>query len=112
MNWMIREMLRNGVYEGQAVGIMAPYSWASSMRVRDLFKQLGSDVGDSADKNASRAIYEFVVTQIGPDYARFDGDFDLPLQLITRKSHRAEFVQCFANVGREAPRDADSYAVS
>ncbi|WP_290482030.1 sacsin N-terminal ATP-binding-like domain-containing protein, partial [Hyphomonas sp. UBA3201] len=36
MNWMIREMLREGVYEPQDEALMAPYCWAPSQRVREL----------------------------------------------------------------------------
>ena len=57
---------------------MAPYCWAPSQRVRELLNALGADVGERADKETSRAIYEFVVKHIGVDRARFNGDFDLP----------------------------------
>ena len=92
MNWMIREMLRHGVYEPRDEGLMAPYSWTSSQRVRELLNDLGADVGESADKEASRTIHQFLVEHIGIDCARFNGDFDLPLQLITREEHRAALV--------------------
>jgi hypothetical protein len=103
MNWMLRELLRSGVYASQDEASVAPYSWASSARVRGLLKMLGADFGDRADKESSRAVYEFVVDQVGPDYAQFDRDFDLPLQLITREEHRVEFEQCFKDTGRRAP---------
>jgi hypothetical protein len=89
MNWMIREMVRQAVYDAGDASIMAPYCWAPSQRVRELLNALGADVGAWADKEASRAIHEFVVEHIGADRARFNGDFDLPLQLITRQSRRA-----------------------
>ena len=89
MNWMIRELLRHGVYEPRDESLMASYCWAPSERVRELLTTLGADVGARADKEASRAIHEFVVEHIGVDHARFNGDFDLPLQLITRETHRA-----------------------
>ena len=103
MNWMIREMLRHGVYEPRDEGLMAPYCWAPSQRVRELLNALGADVGLWADKEASWAIHEFVVEHIGVDHARFSGDFDLPLQLITRETHQAALDHCFEVADRDPP---------
>jgi hypothetical protein len=108
MNWMIREMLRQGVYEAQDASIMAPYCWAPSQRVRELLNALGADVGVWADKEASRAIHEFVVEHIGAERARFNGDFDLPLQLITRATHRAALDYCFEVADRDPPSFAEA----
>ena len=103
MNWMIREMLRQGVYESRDASILSPYCWAPSRRVRELLNVLGADVGSRADKEASRAIHDFVVEHIGADGARFNGDFDLPLQLITRESHRGALDYCFQVADRDPP---------
>jgi len=103
MNWMIREMLRHSVYESRDEGLMAPYSWASSQRVRALLNELGAEVGERADKEASRTIYDFVTSHLGNGRARFDGDFDLPLQLITREENKAALVQCFETADRDPP---------
>ena len=86
---------------------MVPYCWSSSRRVRTFLKLLGAKVGESADKETSRAIHKFVNSQIGDDRARFDGDFDLPLQLITLQTHRAAFERCFKVTGRDAPSVLD-----
>jgi hypothetical protein len=102
-NWMIREFLRSGVYDSRDEGLIAPYCWSASQRVRTLLNGLGADTGERADKNASRTIYEFVTIHLGRDRARFDGDFDLPLQLITRGANKAALVQCFGAAGREPP---------
>lgn len=103
MNWMIREMLRHEVYESRYESRMAPYGWASSQRVRALLNELGADVGERADKEASRTIYDFVTSHLGGSRARFDGDFDLPLQLITREENKAALVQCFETTDRDPP---------
>lgn len=103
MNWMIREMLRHGVYESRDEGLMAPYGWAPSQRVRALLNDLGADIGERADKEASRTIYDFVTSHIGGDRARFDGDLDLPFQLITRDENRAALAQCFETTDRDPP---------
>lgn len=108
MNWMLREMLRQGIYEARDASIMAPYCWAPSRRFRELLNALGADVGVRADKEASRAIYEFVVEHIGADRAHFNGDFDLPLQLITREAHRAALDYCFEVADRDPPSFAEA----
>jgi hypothetical protein len=54
-NWMIREFLRSNVYESRDEGLMAPYCWAPSQRVRALLNELGADVGERADGKASRS---------------------------------------------------------
>jgi hypothetical protein len=100
---MFREFVRQGVYEARDACIMAPYCWAPSQRVRELLNAIGANVGEVADKEASRAIYEFVVKQIGAEGARFNGDFDLPLQLITRETHRANLDYCFQVTDRDPP---------
>ena len=75
---MIRELLRYGFYKVPDQNLMTPYCWASTGRVRNLLTRLGADIEERADMDASPAIYEFVVENIGPDHARFDGDLDLP----------------------------------
>ncbi|WP_067732778.1 sacsin N-terminal ATP-binding-like domain-containing protein [Novosphingobium naphthalenivorans] len=107
MNWMIRELLRHGAYESGDEHLMIPYVWAPSQRVRVLLNELGADVGERPDKEASRTICDFVTKHLGDD-RRFDGDFDLPLQLITRRKHRGALETCFAEVGG-APPDLMEY---
>ena len=102
-NWMIREMLRQGVYEAQDADPMAPYCWAPSQRVRRLLNALGAGVREWADKEESRAIHTFVVNNIGAERARFVGDYDLPLQLITRDVHGAARTHCFQAANLEPP---------
>jgi hypothetical protein len=108
MNWMVREMLRQGVYDPDDEDLIAPYCWAPSERVRDLLNELGADVGTSANKEVSRPIYEFVREHLGADLARFNGDFDLPLQLITRAAYGAALTQCFEAANRVPPTFAEA----
>ena len=103
VNWMVRELLRHGVYEADDSILMAPYCWAPTGRVRGLLNALGADVGVEADMDVSPAIYSFVALHIGADHASFAGDFDLPLQLITRSENKAALDRCFAEAGMEAP---------
>ncbi len=79
-NWMIRELLRAGVYRR---GVLAPYAWMSSRRVRDFLVRAGGPALHEADPDHSRQIHEFVVKELGTQAAKFDGDYDLPLQLRT-----------------------------
>jgi hypothetical protein len=103
LNWMIREMLRYGVYEARDEDHIVPYSWAPSQRVRDLLNGLGADLDHRADKDTSRTIYDFVTRHLGREGGRFDGDFDLPLQLITREENRTVRDQCFEAAGCYPP---------
>ena len=99
INWMIREMLRNGTYDAEDEAVMAPYCWMPSGRVRErLLGRLRFDgVSDNANSDDSRHVHCFVVEHVGNDCARFDGDFDLPLQLITRKKHTEALDRCFSD---------------
>jgi len=103
LNWMIREMLRSGFYEAEEQQLMAPYCWAPTKRVRELLVQLGARVDDTANKEASRVIHAFVVEKVGAELARFDGDFDLPLQIATRAENRQVLEDCFEQAGGELP---------
>ena len=86
VNWMIRELLRAGLYERG--GVMVPYAWMSSRRVRELLRQAGGPSLDEANPDHSRQIYEFVVEELGREVAEFDGDYDLPLQLWTMRGRK------------------------
>lgn len=112
MNWLIRELARNGVYDLDDVKSMAPYCWMPSQRVRDLLGRLGMpDLSSHANKEDSRVIHNFIVKHLGEEHARFGGDFDLPLQLITRAGYRDVLDRCFQQGGLDAPHfdedDAD-----
>lgn len=102
-NWMIREFLRFKVYDSLYEALLAPYSWAPSRRVRDLLNELGADVGEVADKEASRRMHQFVTRHLGRNHARFSGDFDLPLQLITRDANNVVLAECFRAADRDPP---------
>jgi hypothetical protein len=105
IHWLIRELFRRGVYEAKDQQLMAPYCWVPTGRVRKLIQLLGGRVGEVADRNGSRAIYDFVVAQIGADFARFEGDFDLPFQIITKSKNRQILEDFFKDSGAELPID-------
>ena len=108
MNWMIRELLRHGVYPPRHRSILIPYCWVPSQRVREMLRAIGADVGAHADKDASPGIYTFVIDQIGIHHALFGGDFDLPLQLVTQATNRAVLEQCFRAGDRDPPTFAET----
>lgn len=82
INWMIRELIRNGFYEQGEV--MAPYSWMPSRRVRHFLEAQGLEKHDENSDDSLR-IHEFVCEELGSEVAEFHGDYDLPLQLWTRR---------------------------
>lgn len=103
VNWLIRELTRNGIYARDDAKSMAPYCWMPSGRVRDLLALLGvADLSPDANSEDSRTIHAFVVEYLGEERARFGGDFDLPLQLITRSAYRDVREQCFQEGGLDA----------
>ncbi len=103
-NWMIRELVRHGVYDTRDANAMAPYCWTTTRRVRRLLRHLDREaIRDSADKDASRFVFKFITEQLGSDRAPFGGDFDLPLQLVTRKAYGNTLARCFDEGGSEAP---------
>ena len=107
VNWLIRELVRHGVYRREDESLLAPNCWASTQRVRAFLNGIGADVGDRPNVTASRVIHDFVVEHIGADRARFDGDFDLPLQIVTLGSHREMLERWLEEAGIEAPSLGD-----
>ena len=103
VNWLIRELMRHGFYRREDEELLAPYCWAPTQRVRTLVNALGAKIAQRPDIAVSRDIHGFVVKHIA-DRARFDGDFDLPLQIVTRSKHRKILERCFEKAGIEAPR--------
>lgn len=90
INWVIRELSRNGVYNESNEKSMAPYCWAPTRRVRVFLIALDRERFGSlaANKDHSRYIHKYVADLIGQERAHFDGDLDLPLQIVTRSENR------------------------
>ena len=104
VNWMIRELTRNGLYGCSDADLTAPYCWMPTQRVRKLLVSLHAPITEaSAKPDESRAIYGFITDHIGADCARFEGDFDLPLQVMTRSRYREALGRCLAAAGFELP---------
>ena len=103
MNWLIRELVRHGVYRREDERLLAPHCWASTQRVRTFLNSLGAGVGDQPHVAVSRDIGDFVAEHIGAGHARFDGDFDLPLQIVTRGKYQEIRERWFEQAGIEPP---------
>ena len=89
-NWLVRELGRKGIYsQAQSEQIM-PYGWSAAERVRRLAHTLGMGQFERGI-DEGRALYGAVERRIG-DGARFDGDGDLPLHVITLAKHRDDLV--------------------
>ena len=106
-NWLIRELSRNGVYAPSDTSLMAPHCWAPSQRVRKFLTTLDPQLDLTADTDASPKIYDFVINHVGAERALFDGDFDLPLQIVTRRRHRARLNEWFERSGLGPPEFGD-----
>ena len=106
-NWLIRELARKGVYNLDEARLVGPCCWAPTKRVRELLTALDPDLHLTAHYDVSPRIHKFVTCHVGADLASFGGDFDLPLQIVTRTQHRALLNQWFNEAGRDAPKFGD-----
>ncbi len=106
-NWLIRELSRNGVYDSDEASLMAPYCWAPTQRVRRFLTALDRSLHLTADKDVSPTIHQFVTGHVGSDRASFGGDFDLPLQIVTRKRFRRLLDGWFKEADLETPDFGD-----
>ena len=112
VNWLIRELVRHGIYRSEDERLLAPYCWASTQRVRTFLNSLGADIGEQPILAVSSAIYDFVVKHVGTDRARFDGDFDLPLQIVSGRDHVETRRRWFEEAGLDAPSLGTSRAAA
>jgi hypothetical protein len=85
-NWVVRELARKGIYSQAQAEIVLPYGWSTADRVRRLMQRLGTGSFDHG-VDAGRNLHDAVHCRIG-DEARFNGDGDLPLHIITLAKHR------------------------
>ncbi|WDA41427.1 sacsin N-terminal ATP-binding-like domain-containing protein [Erythrobacter sp. BLCC-B19] len=85
-NWVLRELARKGIYSQAQAEIVLPYGWSTADRVRRLMQRLGTGSFDHG-VDAGRNLHDAVHCRIG-DEARFNGDGDLPLHIITLAKHR------------------------
>jgi hypothetical protein len=94
-NWLVRELLRFGIYDSRYTPHLGPYAFASTERVRNLLRELDLAI-EEPFADHSRRIFDFVREQLGEDRAMFLGDLDLPLQIITTREHAGALRKCLA----------------
>lgn len=87
-NWLIRELARNGGYSQDQAELVAPYGWSTAAKVRRLMHSLGVGHFDHG-VDQGRLLHQTIQRLIG-DEARFNGDGDLPLHIVTLAKHRSE----------------------
>lgn len=87
-NWLVRELVRKGIYSQDQSEQIAPYGWSAAERVRRLLYKLGMGQFELGI-DEGRALHGAVELLIG-EAARFAGDGDLPLHVITLAKHRDE----------------------
>ena len=106
-NWLIRELTRHGAYAPGEASLVAPYCWAPTRRVRTFLTALDPSLYLTADKDVSPTIHQFVTGHVGADRASFGGDFDLPLQIVTRKRFRRLLDGWFKEADLDTPEFGD-----
>lgn len=99
-NWLLRECLRLGVYEAGAEAAVAPYTWATTARVRRLLNRVGANLKDEASMDASPAVWRFVEGLVADDHRQLLlSDLDLPLQRITLQRNSDAHDSCLFGRG-------------
>jgi hypothetical protein len=84
-NFMLRELVRNGVLNGASAIVSSEHCFVPHLRVRQLLNELGMQLDEEhAYINQSQKIYEFISQYIGKEKAIFDFSFDIPFQIISR----------------------------
>jgi hypothetical protein len=85
-NFMLRELVRNGVLNGASAIVSSEHCFVPHLRVRQLLKEdLGMQLDEEhADINQSQKIYQFISHYIGKEKAIFDFSFDIPFQIISK----------------------------
>ena len=107
-NWLIRELSRNRVRNSDEAEWMAPYCWAPTKRVRAFLTALDPNLHLTANKDVSwNMIYRCVIDHIGADRASFGGDYDLPLQIVTRTQFRKRLNEWFEEADLKTPEFGD-----
>jgi len=89
--WMIRELIRNGVYGEEEAGHMEAWCWASRARmVRRFYDPIDCAPPEGTTGVRSRSIYHALRRYADEEMLRFDGDYDLPIDILTRPENIGE----------------------
>ena len=74
VHFVVRELLHNGVIKNPFV---IPHAYAPIRRVKDFFEVFHANV------STSESIHQILTEHLGEDRATFDGDYDIPLRIIS-----------------------------
>ncbi len=80
----LRELRRTGIITNPKVD---PLCFVPGKTIRTLIEEIGGPgIGeDEAHEARSRAIWDFLVEQLGLERATFQGDFDIPLMILAKR---------------------------
>lgn len=92
MNWLVRELLRHDVFDEVEAVALHPYGWTASARARRLLAHAEIDLPEPGRMDESRLEYAEILDALDPPRAIFEGDLDLPLQLLARQDFLGKLV--------------------
>ena len=99
MNWLIRELLRHHVFDEVEAVALHPYGWTASARARRLLAHAEIDLPEPGRMDESRLEYAEILDALDPPRAVFEGDLDLPLQLLARQDFLGKLVAALVAYG-------------
>lgn len=109
-NWVVRELARHGVYSQEQAERVLPYGWSSAERVRRLLRNIR--MGEFEHGIDEGRLLHQAVAGLIDDEARFCGDGDLPLHVITLAKHRSARDRILLDAGRDDLFEANGYGDS
>jgi hypothetical protein len=84
-NFMMRELVRNQVFNSVIPIIGSEHCFVPHLRVRKLLNEIGMTLNEEqADINQSQEIFYFISSHLDKSKATFDLSFDIPFQIISR----------------------------
>lgn len=91
--WLMRELLRHGVYAVEDRGTIARYCWSPTKRALDWLAERGIQVPEGGGPDRSFTIHQKVAAVIGAREAEFLGDFDMALQIAADQGSSGTFTR-------------------
>ena len=89
--WMIRELIRHGIYNAEEADHIETWCWASRARMVDRFyAPISCAPSDGTAGARSKSIYQALLSHTDEELLRFNGDYDLPIDILTRPENRGK----------------------
>lgn len=88
--WMIREMIRHDLYDVEEARYMEAWCWASRARMMRFYERIGCAQDGRTPGLRSTLIHEALRRHANEELLRFEGDYDLPIDILTRPENRSE----------------------